>query len=201
MQTIRTALNIAAAVVILVSAFELVRPVSVNGDPIKDTRIVNTPAEPIPAAIQGTVAVSGAVSGTVDARQSGSWGVDILNAPTVGIDPLRNTVQLLSQGTQTGVLLNQSFNNSPTGGLFLDLIDVRPYSKVRFSGTINGSGDINFELLTDPDTSFPHNGLLLDSFTSGSTFTKVYDVPGAYLLIKITPSDSNNQAILTLYGH
>ncbi|HEX5474978.1 MAG TPA: hypothetical protein VFX12_09985 [Vicinamibacterales bacterium] len=201
MQSIKSTLAAVVGFAILVGAFQFAQPATVKGDPIKDMLIVNTPAEPVPTTIQGTVAVNGAISGTIDARQSGPWGMSILNAPTVGIDPLRNTVKLATEGAKTAVLLNANIVGMPVGGQFLDPIDVSGYAKVRISGTINGSGDITFTLLSDPDTSTPHNGLLLDTFTSGGTFTKVYDVPGVFLIIQMSPESANNQAILTLYGH
>jgi hypothetical protein len=46
------------------------------------------------------------------------------------------------------------------------------------------------------------DGLLLGQFTLGTPddLTRVYDAAGISLLIQIIPSDSNNQAIIAVYG-
>ena len=67
--------------------------------------------------------------------------------------------------------------------------------------TTNGSGNIQFFLLSATGGQ-TQNGLLLDQFTLGTpdTLTRAYDVAGISLLIQIIPSDSNNQAIIAVYG-
>ena len=51
----------------------------------KDVRVINTTAEPVPVAVQGTATVSGAVQ--------------ITNTPTVGLDPSQNTVAVAGTAT------------------------------------------------------------------------------------------------------
>ena len=67
--------------------------------------------------------------------------------------------------------------------------------------TTNGSGSIQFYLLSATGGA-TQNGLLLDQFTLGTpdNTTRTYDVAGISLLIQIIPSDSNNQAIIAVYG-
>jgi hypothetical protein len=90
---------------------------------------------------------------------------------------------------------------TPTGGKILAPIDISPFAKIRFSVTTNGSGNIQFYLLSATDGQ-TQNGLLLDQFSLGTpdTLTRVYDAAGISLLIQIIPSDSNNQAIIAVYG-
>ena len=67
--------------------------------------------------------------------------------------------------------------------------------------TTNGSGNIQFYLLSATDGQ-TQNGLSLDQFSLGTpdNLTRVYDAAGISLLIQIIPSDSNNQAIIAVYG-
>ena len=55
----------------------------------KDVKIVNTPAEAVPVAVQGTTNVAGSVSisntPTVNSKQSGAWSVGIAGTPTVEV--------------------------------------------------------------------------------------------------------------------
>jgi hypothetical protein len=51
----------------------------------QDVRVVNTAAEAVPVAIQGTATVTG--------------GVQVTNTPTVGLDPARNGVQIVNPAT------------------------------------------------------------------------------------------------------
>jgi len=190
-------------VVIVMTALEFVRPVSVAGDTPKDMRIVNTSAEPIPTSIQGTVAVSGAVSGTVDAQQKGPWNVGIVGVPTVGIDPLHNLVKIVGQGPQTELLMDDDYHQLPEDtSTFATPIDVSNFAKVRVSATINGSGDITFRIYSGKGASGGNTNLrLIETLTSGSQFTRVYDVPGVSLHISMNPESGNNQALIQVYGH
>lgn len=186
----------AAAIAMLVGAIALFQPAVSHGDSTKDVRVINTPAEPVPVSLQGTVGISG----TVQAQQSGVWNVGINGTPTVAIDPLNNVVRLAGGGTK--LLLDQDFNNFPTSGQFIPSIDISPYAKIRFSGTVNGSGSIHYWVYSGPTVGGPDTGLrYLDDFSSNSYFTKVYEVAGVSLHIRIDPSDSNNQSILTVYGN
>jgi hypothetical protein len=51
----------------------------------QDVRVVNTTAEAVPVAVQGTATVSG--------------GVRVTNTPTVGLDPSKNGVQIVNPET------------------------------------------------------------------------------------------------------
>ena len=76
-------------------------------------------------------------------------------------------------------------------------------SQRSFSVTVNGSGSIQFYLLSGwGGQSF--NGWQLDHFTvdlDPGTFTRTYDVAGTTLLIQMTPSDKDNQAIIGIFGN
>jgi hypothetical protein len=89
----------------------------------------------------------------------------------------------------------------PTSGKTLDPIDISTFAKIRFSVTVNGSGDIQFLLLSGTGSpSFPL-AYALDDFSVSSTLTRTYDVAGATLIVQMTPSISNNQAIIGVFGH
>ena len=102
----------------------------------------------------------------------------------------------------TKLLRNADYSSVPTGGAFIPPIDISPYARIRVSGTVNGSGSIHYYLYSGPIVNGPDTGLRsLDDFSSDSSFTRVYEVAGVSLHIKIDPSDSNNQSLLTIYGN
>jgi hypothetical protein len=153
---------------------------------VRNVRVVNTTAEPIP----------------VQAQQSGPWNVGINGTPTVKIDPANNTVKIVGGGTR--LAFNQSFSGMPTSGFTsVDPIDISAFAKIRFSVTVNGLGSIQFFLLSGTGGQFP-SGYSLDDFTldiSDGHLTRAYDVAGLALLIQMKPSDSNNQAIIGVFGN
>ncbi len=161
---------------------------------VRDVRVVNTAAEPVP----------------VHARQSGTWSIGIDGVPTVNIDaanntikidPANNTVKIVGGGTK--LAFNQSFIGMPTSGKSLDPIDISAFAKIRFSVTVNGSGNIQFFLLSGTGGLFP-SGYALDEFTvntGGGTLTRTYDIAGLTLLVQMIPSDSDNQAIIGVFGN
>jgi len=195
-----------AGFLILVCVFALTNPNTSSGDSLKDVRVINTAAEPVPTTIQGSVGVAG----IVQAQQSGAWNVCINGTPTfridpanntIKIDPANNTVKLVGGGTK--LALNQSFIGMPTSGMDVPAIDISAFSKIRFSVTVNGSGSIQFYLDSGTGSQFP-SGYALDSFSvdsGGGTLTRTYDVAGLSLLIHMVPTDSNNQAIIGVFGN
>ena len=109
----------------------------------------------------------------------------------------------LQFGGGTKVALNQSFDQMPTSGKTLDPIDISAFAKIRFSVTVNGSANIQFWLFSGAGAQFP-GGYFLDNFTVNldtSFFTRTYDVAGTTLLIQMIPDDSNNQAIIGIFGN
>ena len=203
MEKLHRAMLAALALLIVFAGFELTRPVTILGETPKESLVINTAAQPVPTTVQGTVTVNGAISGVVQAQQSGPWEVGILGSPLVGIDPLRNTVKLVSSGSVTKLLMDDDYHQMPAGDQFFATpIDVSPYAKVRVSATINGSGDIRFSISSGTVVGGPNQNLRrIETFTSDSSFTRVYDVPGVSLHIGMTPSDGNNQALIQVYGH
>ncbi len=199
MVTPKERLLAAASIVCLVSVFALTRPATIQGDPIKDMRVVNSSAEPIPTTVQGTIAVGGAVQ----AQQSGAWNVGLLGSPVFRIDPTQNVVRLDAASGGTQLLLNDDFTGIPTGeDTFIVPLDITPFAKIRVSGTINGIGEITFRLYSGPVVGGPNTGLkALDAFSTDSSFTRVYEVAGVALHLSMRPENTNNQAILTVYGH
>jgi hypothetical protein len=104
-------------------------------------------------------------------------------------------------GGGTKVVLNQSFDGMPTSGKNVGPIDISAFAKIRFSVTVNGSGSIQFYLLSGWGTP-AFIGWQLDNFTVDlGNFTRTYDVAGTTLLIQMIPSDSNNQAIIGIFGN
>jgi hypothetical protein len=184
----------AALLVTLVGAMALFQPATSHGDSIKDTRVINTPAEAVPVSIQGTAGISG----TIQAQQSGAWNVGINGTPTVRIDPLNNLVR--TGGTK--LLFNQSLINIP-GTMEITPIDISEFSKIRVSVTVNGSGSITFLLLSGTNADFP-GGYRLDEFTvssGGGQLTRTYDTAGVSLRILLIPTNlDNNQAIIGVFG-
>ena len=152
---------------------------------VRDVKVVNTKAEALP----------------VDAQQSGPWSVGITGTPSFGIDPASNTVNIVGGGTR--LAFNQSFIGMPTSGKTLDPIDISAFAKIRFSVTVNGSGSIQFFLLSGTGGQFPA-GYELDSFkvdAGGGNLTRTYDVAGLGLLIQMIPTSSDNQAIIGVFGN
>ena len=124
--------------------------------------------------------------------------VDTPNVPYSSI----TRMYLLGSGA-TKLAFNQSFIGMPTSGKNLDPIDISAFAKIRFSVTVNGSGSIEFFLLSGTGGQFP-SGYALDDFTvdaGGGTLTRTYDVAGLTLLIQMIPSDSDNQAIIGVFGN
>jgi hypothetical protein len=160
---------------------------------VRDVRVVNTTAEPLP----------------VQAQQSGTWSVGINGVPTVSIDAANNTIKIdpanntVKIGGGTKLAFNESFIGMPTSGKNVGPIDISAFAQIRFSVTVNGSGSIQFYLLSGwGGQSF--NGWQLDHFTvdlDPGTFTRTYDVAGATLLIQMIPSNSDNQAIIGVFGN
>ena len=106
-------------------------------------------------------------------------------------------------GGGTKLVLNQSFDQMPTSGKNVGPIDISAFARIRFSVTVNGSGSIEFFLLSGTGGQFP-SGYELDDFTvdaGGGTLTRTYDVAGLTLLIQMIPSDSDNQAIIGVFGN
>jgi hypothetical protein len=106
-------------------------------------------------------------------------------------------------GGGTKLAFNQDFIGMPTSGKSLTPIDISAFAKIRFSVTVNGSGSIQFFLLSGTGGQFP-SGYALDDFTAdagGGTLTRTYDVAGLTLLIQMFPSDSDNQAIIGVFGN
>jgi hypothetical protein len=105
-------------------------------------------------------------------------------------------------GGGTKLAFNQSLIGMPTSGKILDPIDISAFAKIRFSVTVNGSGSIQFYLLSGTGGQFP-SGYALDDFSVdvSSTLTRTYDVAGLTLLIQMIPSNTNNQAIIGVFGH
>lgn len=64
-----------------VIAFSLPQMGHANFPPDKDVKVINTPAEAVPVAVQGTTTVAG----TVNTKQSGAWNVGIAGTPTVEV--------------------------------------------------------------------------------------------------------------------
>jgi hypothetical protein len=125
-----------------------------------------------------------------------------INTPTVPYSSVTRMYLLGSEfGGGTKVVLNQSFDDMPTSGKNVGPIDISAFAKIRFSVTVNGSGSIQFYLLSGWGGPF-FNGWQLDEFTVNlGTFTRTYDVAGTTLLIQMIPSDSNNQAIVGIFGN
>jgi hypothetical protein len=203
MEKLNRSIFAAVALLILMTAFELARPVAIQGETPKDMRVINTPAEPVPTKVQGTVAVSGAVTGVVQSQQSGPWNVGILGVPTIGIDPSQNKVRVINQGSETQLLMDDDYSGMPEGvSTFSNPVDVSPYAKVRVSCTINGSGEIRFRIYSGTGVSGGNSNLrLIETFETDNAWTRVYDVPGVSLHVSMNPSSSVNQALIQMYGH
>ena len=122
-----------------------------------------------------------------------------INTPNVPYSSVTRMYLLGSEfGGGTKVVLNQSFDQMPTTGKNVGPIDIS-----RFSVTVNGSANIQFWLTSGTGAQFP-GGYFLDNFTVNldtGYFTRTYDVAGTTLLIQMIPDDSNNQAIIGIFGN
>jgi hypothetical protein len=107
----------------------------------------------------------------------------------------------LAAGGGTKLAFNQSLVDMPTSGQSL-AIDISDFAKIRVSVVVNGSGSIEFLLLSGTGAQFPAR-YELDDFTLSAPdiLTRTYDVAGPILQIDMTPSDSNNQAIIGVFGN
>ena len=124
-----------------------------------------------------------------------------IDTPNVPYSIVRRMYLLGPGSGGTKLAFSGNIVGTPTGGTILAPIDISPFAKIRFSATTNGSGNIQFYLLSATGGA-TQNGLLLDQFSMGTpdNTTRTYDVAGISLLIQIIPSDSNNQAIIAVYG-
>jgi hypothetical protein len=123
-----------------------------------------------------------------------------IDAPSVPYSSVTR-MYLLGSGGGTKLAFNQSLINMPTSGKSL-AIDISAFAKIRFSVVVNGSGSIEFLLLSGTGAQWP-SGYELDDFTLNApdTLTRTYDVAGLTLLIDMTPTDSDNQAIIGVFGY
>ena len=91
MKNLKHYLTASLGLILFVSviAFSLPQMGHANFAPDKDVKVINTPAEAVPVAVQGTTNVSGSVNvantPTVNAKQSGAWNVGIAGTPTVEV--------------------------------------------------------------------------------------------------------------------
>ena len=117
------------AVVVMLMAIvgftlSIVVPSPARGAGSAPVTVVNTPAEPVPVALQGT----GSVAGTVNALQSGSWTVGVSSLPALQL--------------ATGTTFN--LNSSPTAPIYTAdvsagqafAVDVCSPSSACLSGTV-----------------------------------------------------------------
>jgi hypothetical protein len=125
--------------------------------------------------------------------------IDTPNVPYSSVSRMYLMGPAAAGGTK--LAFNQSIIDMPTSGKTLDPIDISAFTKIRFSVTVNGSGDIQFFLSSGTGGPFP-SGYYLDQFSVGvsSTLTRTYDVAGLTLLVQMIPSNSNNQAIIGVFG-
>jgi hypothetical protein len=127
-----------------------------------------------------------------------------INTPNVPYSSVTRMYLLGSEfGGGTKLVLNQSFDQMPTSGKTLDPIDISAFAKIRFSVTVNGSANIQFWLTSGTGAQLP-GGYFLDNFTVNldtGYFTRTYDVAGETLLIQMIPDDSDNQAIIGIFGN
>ena len=127
-----------------------------------------------------------------------------IDAPNVPYSRVRRMYLLGSAaGGGTKLAFNQSFTGMPASGKNVGPIDISAFARIRFSVTVNGSGSIEFFLLSGTGGQFP-SGYELDDFTvdaGGGTLTRTYDVAGLTLLIQMIPSDSDNQVIIGVFGN
>jgi hypothetical protein len=125
--------------------------------------------------------------------------IDTPNVPYSGVTRM---YLMGPAGGGTKVAFNQSIIGMPTSGKTLDPIDISAFAKIRFSVTVNGSGSIQFLLLSGTGSpSFP-SAYALDDFSVGvsSSLTRTYDVAGAKLIVhQMTPE--SNQAIIGVFGN
>ena len=127
-----------------------------------------------------------------------------IDAPNVPYSRVRRMYLLGSaEGGGTKLVLNQNFSGMPTSGKNVGPIDISAFAKIRFSVTVNGSGSIQFYLLSGTGGQ-TFSGYALDDFSvdaGGGNLTRTYDVAGLTLLIQMIPNNSDNQAIIGIFGN
>ena len=127
-----------------------------------------------------------------------------IDAPNVPYSSVRRMYLVESaESGGTKLVLNQNFSGMPTSGKNVGPIDISAFAKIRFSVTVNGSGSIQFYLLSGTGGR-TFSGYALDDFSvdaAGGNLTRTYDVAGLTLLIQMIPNNSDNQAIIGIFGN
>jgi hypothetical protein len=165
--------------------------------------VTNEPGNPIPVVGQ----VTGQITGTVQAEQSGDWVVgseqvgewEVSIPDGIAIDPSQNEVRV-EKGTRR-LAFRDIFLDGDTPAEAFD-VDLRGSTKIRIAITVNGSSrNVNVSL-----TSKLHgadSGSFLDFWetsTSAGNRTRVYDLPGEELHVRVSQGGGNHQAIVTIWG-
>ena len=129
---------------------------------------------------QGVVSVTGAV--TVG-NLPGTQNVSVTNSSL----PVTGEVTLA-----TKILFDEELFPF-TADAELGPIDISPVSKVRVRFVVNGSGTVNFRVITDGGFN---DHLSIDASGSDS---RVYDLPGTQMLILVSDPDGE-QVFVTVFG-
>lgn len=165
--------------------------VAAGPDPGLNVTVTNPTSQPVPVSIQGTGTISGAVT--------------ITNSPTVQID---DTVSTVATDRTVAVFSgfpsakDTIFANNPVVGPF----DVSAYKTVRVQlqrSSCSGCGAMQVEVLSG---SF--NIDLIDLPARGGSFetapfaTRVYDVPGTELQLRLRNmvAGQDNSVVLRVFG-
>ena len=158
--------------IVLLTTFGLVRAQESEVGPPKPVKVVNTPSEPVPVI----------------------GNINVLNTPTVRLDPDGNNVQIV-----TRVVAGSSGHAIEPGETFKQRIDVRSFLNVRLYARERATGG-NLEV-----TIFTENvnvGFKVDEFTVGlNQVTRLYELAGDFIEINVfNPGSERRFLNFAVYG-
>ena len=193
MNKLKNTLLAAAGLLTLALMMALINSAQVHGDDVKNVNVVNTGANPVPTAAQGTTTVAGSVS--------------ISNTPNVNI---ANPTDLLFQTSAGGVHI--------TGSEDVANIDVSGFREIRVL-LVNHPSTGGSDAAAKVQLQIVEGGIVvgnLDTLVAAVDFsttqentslTKAYTVPARNLRIKaeplLDPMGARGHATIDLlvYGH
>ncbi len=198
MKRIQNSLYAFAGIGMLIGIITFVTQTRIDGQessgPTKPVLVVNEASNPVP--------VTGTITGNV--TLAGSPNVNVVNTPTVRIDPAGNNVQFAPRGT---VLLFDSGVYTDTGRRLFGPINIAPYSKIKISVT-NVTPTPGQEMFVNTwvapagepfgaNTNFRLDHTQVDE---SSHSNKVYEAAGGVLYIDVFLGDDPNTVRVSVWG-
>jgi len=174
----------------------------------KDVQVVNTTAQPVPTAAQGTTTIAGNVGVTGSVAVTNTVGVNVLNAPTVHVvSPAVQPFQQFRVFSQNGTNVdNVLFGTVPSGKrlvieyiAFSGQVPAGTHVETMDINTIAGGNGAQYLL---PITQQPDavNG---DAIFNSAGMVKIYADPGTSITSTVRRSTATGTATygMSISGH